>query len=87
MSDLHEQLKKQEEDLVTGQLYEGIVVATITNPGLGVQIRLPDQDKSFGPMPWPERASVLGPTRGDRALFTKSDQDAYWCVGWWPYAL
>lgn len=85
MTDLHDQLKEHDLELAAGQLYEGIVVNTLVDPSDGVLIRLADQDKAFGPMPWMERASVTGPTRGDRALFTKSDQESYWCVNWWPY--
>lgn len=85
MTDLHDQLRQYDLDLATGQLYEGIVVNNPADPSEGLRVRLPDQDKSFGPMPWPERATVALPLRGDRALFTKTNQETYWCVGWWPY--
>lgn len=85
MTDLHDQLREYDLDLAAGQLYEGIITNSPADPSEGVLVRLPDQDKQFGPMPWSERASVPLPLRGDRALFTKSDQETYWCIGWWPY--
>lgn len=84
MSHLDEEQRKLNHELSKGHMYEGVVVADLSTADQLISIRLPDQDKAFGPMPWPERGMLM-PSRGDRALMTISDDDQYWCVGWWPY--
>lgn len=56
MGHAEQAMKELDAEIAVGHLYEGIVVDDPGSVGIGIQIRLVDQDKSFGPMPWPARA-------------------------------
>lgn len=85
MTHLGEEIKKNQVDLETAHAYEAYVVADLATPQDLLLARLTDQDKTFGPMPWPGPRGTLYPSRGDRCLITISDDDLYWCIAWWPY--